>query len=315
MAPRRYFTSPELDRAAAVRSEPEVLERHLADRSSRGLVLCGGRVGLVTGDPDRALGWLSTGVLAGLAEPVFLGMAGASARFSFSVSEEDGARLASTHGLEFRSLRSVAALLDTDSAGLGAYAQAMDLWQRAHRFCGKCGGRNRPDQAGFRMVCEDCGNQQFPRLDPAIIVSVVHGDKLLLGRQPSWPKNRFSVLAGFVEPGETLESAVRREVLEESGVVVGHVDYCGSQPWPFPASLMVGFRATALDPKIERGDELEEVRWFAPAEALEAMAAGTLRLPPALSISRFLADQWLDEVCDADPALAKERSALDEVVW
>ena len=152
-------------------------------------------------------------------------------------------------------------------------------------------------RAGWLRVCmnPDCGRQHFPRTDPAVIMRVVHGDRVLLGRQAEWLENRYSVLAGFVEPGESLEDAVRREVEEETGVAVRDVRYDSSQPWPFPASLMVGFSAVAEGDRLRlESDELEDARWFTREEIHDGVAAGTLRLSPKFSISRHLLDVWLD---------------------
>jgi len=194
---------------------------------------------------------------------------------------------------EFVDLRRAGGMLGTDEAGLLAYARAMVSWRRNHRFCGRCGAPTRAEQAGHVRVCAapGCAVQSFPRLDPAVIVLVTDGDRALLGRQAAWPPGRYSTIAGFVEPGESLEDAVRREVLEETGVRVGTLDYHSSQPWPFPASLMLGFIANADSEEINLGDdELEDVRWF----SREQIAAGTPALPPPQSVSFRLIEDWYD---------------------
>jgi NAD+ diphosphatase len=170
----------------------------------------------------------------------------------------------------------------------------IETWGEGTRALG--GRPTEHADAGHERLCPVCGAHHFPRTDPVVIVRVVDGERLLLGRQASWPEARFSVLAGFVEPGETLEEAVRREVREESSLEVDEVSYVASQPWPFPSSLMIGFHAVAdggPEPR-PRDGELAEVRWFERAE-LEAAAAGAadLRLPPPYSISRRLIDGWL----------------------
>jgi NAD+ diphosphatase len=193
-------------------------------------------------------------------------------------------------------LREAATELPATQAALAAYAGSLLAWHRRHRFCANCGAATEPVDGGHERRCPACGAHHFPRTDPAVIVRVVDDrDRLLLGRQASWPQGRFSVLAGFVEPGETLEEAVRREVLEESGVVVGEVAYVASQPWPFPSSLMIGFNAVATAGEPRPGDdELTEVRWFERAE-VEAAAAGEgdVLLSPPYSIARRLIDAWL----------------------
>ena len=192
---------------------------------------------------------------------------------------------------EFVDLRRASGMLGQDEAGLLAYARAMLSWRRRHRYCGFCGTPTRAEQAGHMMACtsESCDAQAFPRLDPAVIVLVTDGERILLGRQASWPPGRFSTIAGFVEPGESLEDAVQREVLEETGVRVSEVRYRSSQPWPFPASLMLGFQARALTTEIGPGDgELEAACWFNRAE----IAAGTPSLPPPQSVSFRLIEDW-----------------------
>jgi NAD+ diphosphatase len=157
-----------------------------------------------------------------------------------------------------------------------------------------CGAKTVPAKHGHVLVCSDpsCRNEQFPRLDPAIIVLVSDGDSALLGRQASWPLGRYSTIAGFVEPGESLEDAVAREVFEETGIEVQHIEYHSSQPWPFPASLMLGFTAHALTRAVTlRDQELEDARWFTRAE----LAANGATLPPRLSISYRLIEHWFDQ--------------------
>ncbi len=179
---------------------------------------------------------------------------------------------------ELRELRPLAPLLPPDSASLLAYARALALWKARHRFCGVCGAPNLPTRAGHVMRCtaEGCATEFFPRLDPAIIVLVTDatGERALLGRQASWAKGRYSTIAGFVEPGESLEDAVIREVEEETGVLTGDVEYVASQPWPFPSSLMLGFRAVARTHDITlRDGELEDARWFTRAELTSGQAS------------------------------------------
>ena len=191
-------------------------------------------------------------------------------------------------------LRALAATADAFQAGLAAYAAALAYWQHTSRWCPACGGATQRDQGGHRSRCAQCGLNQFPRTDPAVIVLVEHTGAALLGRKPGWPPGRFSTLAGFVEPGETLEDAVRREVFEESGAVIGACDYHSSQPWPFPASLMLGFTARAVSRVLATGDgELAEVRWFTRAGLRAGLAAGTLSLPPRFSVAHHLIADWL----------------------
>lgn len=198
-------------------------------------------------------------------------------------------------------LRRAAAHWPPFLAGVFAYAKALLMWQSRARHCGACGAETRLVRAGHCARCRnpDCALQHFPRTDAAIIVLVSDGDRALLGRQRSWPERRWSTLAGFVEPGESLEDAVRREVGEEAGVRLDAVRYHSSQPWPFPGALMVGFRATAVDPTIRVGDELEDARWFAAKDLVAAVRADAVRLPPPISVSRRLIEDWLVDTLGA----------------
>ena len=206
-------------------------------------------------------------------------------------------------------LRQAAARLPQAEGGLAAYTAALLNWHRRHRFCSACGHQSDIVEAGLTRLCPHCGAEHHPRTDPVVIMLVTDGDRLMLGRQASWPSGRYSALAGFVEPGESLEEAVAREVREEAGVVVGRPRYVASQPWPFPASLMLGFSApyASGEPAIH-DEELQDVRWFERAEIEDAARAedkddwgtpgdpgGPLRLPPSLAIARRLIDGWLTD--------------------
>ncbi len=196
------------------------------------------------------------------------------------------------------SIRVLAPLLGAEDLSLAVHAVGMARWLAATPFCPRCGGATEIRSAGHLRRCTVCGTDHFPRTDPAVIMLVTDDeDRALLGHQASWPEGRWSTLAGFVEPGETLEDAVRREVAEESGVVVGDVAYAGSQPWPFPASLMVGFfgRATATDIEVD-GVEMAAAQWVTREQLLAQGEAGTLLLPPSgVSISSWLIESWLGE--------------------
>lgn len=194
-------------------------------------------------------------------------------------------------------LRAAAMELDPFAAGLAAYTRALIFWHQRHRFCGACGAPTTVAQHGHRRQCTNprCAIEHFPRTDPAIIVLVTAdaGERALLGRQASWPVKRWSTLAGFVEPGESLEDAVRREVREEAGVGVGVCRYYASQPWPFPASLMLGFHAEATDTTLTVGDELEIAQWFEVDALIEQIRSDQLRPPFPISISWALIRDWL----------------------
>lgn len=193
-------------------------------------------------------------------------------------------------------LRTAAATWPVREATAFAQARAVLHWRVRHRFCGACGGVLRYERAGWLGRCTQCGIEHYPRTDPAVIVAVTDGDRLLLGRQSNWPARRYSTLAGFVEPGETLEQTVVREVFEESSVRVRSCRYLASQPWPFPSSLMLGFVADAEPDEPHANEELEDARWFTRDEVGAALRGETkhegLLLSPRLSISRWLIESW-----------------------
>lgn len=199
-------------------------------------------------------------------------------------------------------LRSAAGHWPAFDAGVFAQARALQHWRRRHRHCGVCGGTLGFSRGGWLGRCDGCGIEHYPRTDPAIIVAVTDGARILLGRQRGWAAQRYSVLAGFVEPGETLEQTVAREVLEETGVRVRGCRYLGSQPWPFPGQLMLGFIASAEPDEPRVDDELEDARWFDADEIRAARARDGdedddgVRLSAPLSISRWLIEQWLREI-------------------
>ncbi len=196
--------------------------------------------------------------------------------------------------LEPASLRMIGPTVAPDEASLAVHAVGIARWHQTHRFCARCGQPTDVAQAGHVRICPACGAHHFPRTDPAVIMLITDDqDRALLGRQPVWPEGRFSTLAGFVEPGETLGDAVRREVMEEVGIAVGDVTYAASQPWPFPSSLMLGFFGTALSTDIRVDeDEIAEARWFSRDEVTEMTSSSELLLPPNVSISRWLLQQW-----------------------
>jgi NAD+ diphosphatase len=191
-------------------------------------------------------------------------------------------------------LREAAALLSERDSELLAHAVALENWQRLHRYCSRCGERTIIAAAGHIRRCPACGAEHYPRTDPAVIMLVIdEEDRALLARQVHWPKGRYSALAGFVEPGESVEQAVVREVAEEAGVTVGEVEYVGSQPWPFPSSLMLGFVARATSSELRAdGEEIEEARWFSREELRAAMDSGEVLSPWSVSIAARLIEIW-----------------------
>jgi NAD+ diphosphatase len=278
------FAGVRLDRAGPRRTDERWLAERLADSSSRALLVAQDGV-YVNGDSRPALVPLPP-----VHEPVLLGLDGEGAVFAV---DADG--IEAPNGAQLMGLREVGSLLSPQDAGLLAYGTAMVNWHRRHPHCAVCGAVTHVEEAGFLRRCPACGAEHHPRTDPVVIMLVHDGDRAMLGRQPTWPPGRYSALAGFVEPGESLEEAVAREVLEESQVRVEDVSYRSSQPWPFPASLMLGFHARYADGEARVGDgELDDVRWFSRDE-LEATVRGEtdFHLPPPLAIARRLIDEWL----------------------
>ena len=201
----------------------------------------------------------------------------------------------------FAELRANMTLISPRDAELIATGKALLEWHRTHQFCAKCGGPSEMSQAGWQRNCAACDAHHFPRTDPVVIMLITHGNSVLMGRSPHWPDGMYSLLAGFVEPGETIEAAVRREVFEESGVKVGDVRYLASQPWPFPSSLMFGCEgiATTTDIKIDPV-EIEDALWVNREEMMEALAGQNDQMKPARkgSIARFLIEKWLADALD-----------------
>jgi NAD+ diphosphatase len=281
-----------LDRLGHMRDRTDWVEGILAEPSTRFLPTRGPLSLILKGDPPRPALLSATDLDAigpYLDPPVLLGVHEQHHYFALLLRDTTEA----PEAMEFSDVRVVASLMEPWEASLLAYARAMAIWHRNHRYCARCGSGTRIASAGHARVCvsPDCGRQHFPKVDPAIIVLVSKGDRCLLGRQSDWPEHRYSTIAGFVEPGESLEDAVRREVLEETGVRVGETSYHSSQPWPFPSSLMLGFLAQADTDDIElRDGELSEARWVSRAE----IRSREVLLPPTVSIAYSLVRHWFD---------------------
>jgi NAD+ diphosphatase len=286
---RQYaFQHAGLDRAEHLRQDPEALHRHWPQ--ARLLIIDIEGQAWFSGHedaPEFALGGehLQAPPLAAS----FLGLDDSAIAW-FALPASDAAQLPPLS----LDLRSAATRWPALPAAVFAQARALLHWQARNRFCGACGNPVQFIRGGFVGHCPHCRLEHYPRTDPAIIVAVSDGERLLLGRQASWPEKRWSVLAGFLEPGESLEQTVVREVMEEAGVRVRSSQYLASQPWPFPSALMLGFRAEAEPQAVRVGAELEDARWFSAGELRSQIAAGELRISPRLSISRWLIDDWLD---------------------
>jgi NAD+ diphosphatase len=294
MQQRNVFAGPYLDRVAHLRQDPTWFEAALADERSRALPVWHSRSLILEGDMPRAAYVELSRVpdaLRSSADLILLGRFGDINVFAYEIVSPDPKPL--LPGTRFEDLRMVASILPAEEAGLLSYARAMIAWRSRHRFCGSCGATTLAAKGGHVLVCTnpECRHEQFPRIDPAIIVLVSDGERALLGRQAAWPAGRYSTIAGFVEPGESLEDAVAREVFEETGIQVDRVEYHSSQPWPFPSSLMLGFTAHAVSSEIHlRDDELEDAKWFTRAD----IAAGRPIVPPNVSISFRLIEHWFD---------------------
>ena len=301
--PNVYTGSP-LDRAGHLRDDAAWIEARLADAGSQFVPVWRAKTLVRDVDAEHVeavfLAGAATAALRQAGGPwAFLGLRGDTAVFTLDVSGvEDPAPLL-PDATRLEDMRTLAGLLSADDAAVLAHARGLMHWRLRHRFCGVCGGACEPRSAGHAMVCTQCNAQHFPRTDPAVIMLVHRGDRCLLGHSQRFPSTTmYSTLAGFVEPGESLEEAVAREVLEESGVRVGRVSYHSSQPWPFPASIMLGFYADALSDEITVDlTELRDARWFTRAELQANELLGPDRrqfsLPRRDSIARRLIEDWL----------------------
>jgi len=279
----------EVEHSTQLRTDTAWLEAAWADPRTRVLVVEDGQTLARVGD--------------GAAELVFFSPAQVpdGTRFLLGVDSDDVAYFGVAAAIpdpdsdvRRAGLRDAGTLLTDRDAGLLAHAVGLANWHAVSRFCSRCGAPTEPVIAGHVRRCTAEGSEHFPRCDPAVIMLVTDpDDRCLLARNAQWPPRRVSVLAGFVEPGESAEQAVAREVFEETGVLVGAVTYAGSQPWPLPHSLMLGFRAQATGTEIAVDDEeIAEARWYSRDDLREALLSGDLIMPPSLSISRWLIETW-----------------------
>ncbi|WP_316014868.1 NAD(+) diphosphatase [Roseobacter sp. HKCCA0434] len=309
------FGGADIDRAAHLRDDDAGLSAAWAHPEAGVACFWKGKPLLGPGD---ALVWLAPHALPAEAveAPIFLGLARDGApRFAADLSGwaevvADPAQLAQFHdpsrnpapglaeGQAFADLRATMGVLSAGDAGNAAMARGMLEWHRTHRFCARCGAASQPAKGGWSRACPSCGASHFPRTDPVVIMLITHGNDVLLGRSPGWPAGMYSLLAGFMEPGETVEAAVRREVMEEASLRVGAVRYLASQPWPFPASLMIGCAGEALERDIRLDPvELDDAIWVSRERCLAAMAGDDPDLKPARkgAIARHLLDMWLED--------------------
>ncbi len=310
-----FYSGMRLDRADHLRRDGDWLAARLADPASRFAPVWRAR-NLIRGEKDPRAVWLD-GTAGGAlrtraSETVFLGLDGETAYFALDISAieepetvpelagelagelaDDGAPMGT-----FLDLRTVGPLVARSEGAILAYARGLVHWHQRHRFCGVCGGATASTQGGHLRLCrgQDCGAQHFPRTDPAVIMLIHDGERCVLGRQKSWPNGMHSTLAGFVEPGESLEEAVAREIMEEVGIELDVIDYQSSQPWPFPASLMLGFHATCRHQPLRIDEnELAAADWYSRDTLKASPEDDSFRLPRRDSIARRLIDDWLAE--------------------
>lgn len=294
---RNRFTAVRLDREAELRDDTEWVAETLANPATRLVPLWRSRSLLERNEEGALAVYLSPIDLSEpdrIQPPTLLGSDGTREYFAVSVTDnQKDAILAKFPNAGFTDLRRASIDMAAKHAGILAYAKALHYWQHRHAFCGVCGEPNLLRSSGHRMLCsnEECARESYPRIDPAIIVLVTHKNYCLLGRNAKWPAKQFSTLAGFVEPGESLEDAVIREVYEEVQVQLEDIRYVSSQPWPFPASAMCGFYAESVDRNSGVSDEVAETRWFTVESLTQAVMANEVRLPPTVAIAfRLLAD-------------------------
>ena len=283
MSPEPFFSGEGLDRADHLRAQPSAIAALYQSPTARELVWENAAPAV---DEEGKLRWRP---LEG-APPLFLGFEDGEPRFSM-LTDGDAPATAYAH---FQLL----SMLDVGEAPLFAAAVSLANWHRRHGHCSVCGQVTEPNRGGWSRACNACGAEHYPRVDPVVIMLAEHDGRLLLGRQPHYPPGRYSALAGFVEPGESIEAAVARELKEEAGIGVGNVRYFCSQPWPFHNSLMIGAHAIALDDSLTvDANELDDARWFTRREVVDAIAQrpeASFQPPPRWAIARTLLDAWVD---------------------
>lgn len=314
------FGGSALDRAGEIRGDVDAVAIARADPQARAILFWRGKP-LITPQNPAALVRLPLDhpvLKLAQAEPILLGREDGAARFAFDISawtpegldetalsgfldpsEQQHPLLPST--MVFAEIRRIMTWLDARDAELAATGKAILGWHEIHGFCARCGNETNISQAGWQRTCPACQGAHFPRTDPVVIMLITHGNSVLMGRSPGWPEGMYSLLAGFVEPGETLEAAVRREVFEEAGVKVGAVNYLASQPWPFPASLMFGCIGTAISTEITIDPvEIEDAFWLSREEMMEVFTGNHPKILPARkgAIAHFLLENWLADTLD-----------------
>ncbi|MBU1345866.1 MAG: NAD(+) diphosphatase [Alphaproteobacteria bacterium] len=295
------FAGNPLDRAGELRSTDGWLEEQAANPEALAMVLWQGRPLIQDHADGPRLAWLSlahaTDLERDLDRRIFLGLWKDAPVFAVELDGAVDPASGPAQGLgAFTELREAAAVLSGSDAAMAGGAKSLFDWRRRHGFCANCGHRTETTCGGWKRVCPSCSAEHFPRVDPVTIMLPVFQDRCLLGRQAAWPAGRMSALAGFLEPGETIEEACAREIMEESGLTVTAVRYHSSQPWPFPSQLMIGLIARVSDANAAPDQtELEEVRWFTREDASAVLAgAHEIKAPPKTAIARTLIQAWVD---------------------
>ena len=298
-----WLSTWEIDRAVERRRDARWLAAQLEDEATRFVPVWQLKNLFTRGDHSQPVFPLAHEVrdVLPLAESItLLGVRENMTYFALGLPSHQGSPPGKLAELgQFQELRQIAPLLDERNGALLAYARGMTYWHGRHRFCGDCGSPTQSEEGGFTRTCTNsqCGQQHFPRMDPAVIVLVTCGERCLLGRKAVWPAGIYSTIAGYVEPGESLEDAVVREVREETGVEVKDMAYHSSQPWPFPSSLMLGFTAVTSDDRLRIDqEELDDAAWFARDEMSARLEQGALKLPPSFSVAYRLIREWMEGI-------------------
>lgn len=306
------FGAASLDRAAHLRNSAPKLAK---DPAALAIALWRGKPLMDTKTTQIMRVPLDHPILLGADAQILLGLAAGAPIFAYDISgwEPDPEQQAdeasffdqtvqyhpkAPKGSAFQETRAIMALLSRDDAELVAAAKGVFGWHLSHPFCAKCGAPTEMADAGWQRNCPTCGTPHFPRTDPVVIMLITHGNNVLLGRSPAWPEKMYSLLAGFMEPGETVEAAVRREVFEESGITVGKVGYMTSQPWPFPSSLMIGCwgNATTTEIKLDK-NELDDALWVSKERIIDVLCGNSDDILPSRkgSIAQFLIENWIKD--------------------
>ena len=304
--PRLGYTQSRIERAAEKRPDEAVLAAYVADPRAAAYVIGGDWIVMKQGTPlsDPLFTLAQARAMEGSTETVFLGLIDDAPRFGFGIAPQAAEALKSRDGFHVTDLRSIAVqgLVEPDHLPPIAEAKAVLHWHARHRFCPNCGAATQPVHGGWKRECPACKAEHFPRTDPVVIMLATDGERCLLGRSPRFVPTMWSCLAGFVEPGESIEDAVHRETREEAGITCGRVRYFASQPWPFPASLMIGAHAEALttDIVVDR-EELEDARWFSRDEIVDMLKRKHpqgLTTPPPVAIAHHIIRAWVEGEVD-----------------